>query len=52
MADFYNKNQWVKFLLASDRLRKLLAPFIELIKNPQFKFWSHQFVHCAPEIEK
>ena len=30
----------------------LLVTFIELIKNPQFKFWSHQFVHCAPEIEK
>lgn len=30
----------------------LLVTFIELIKNPQFKFWNHQFVHCAPEIEK
>ena len=30
----------------------LLVTFIELIKNQQFKFWSHQFVHCAPEIEK
>ncbi|XP_060561916.1 CCR4-NOT transcription complex subunit 1-like [Ruditapes philippinarum] len=30
----------------------LLITFIELIKNPQFKFWSHEFVHCAPEIEK
>ncbi|RNA24401.1 CCR4-NOT transcription complex subunit 1 isoform X6, partial [Brachionus plicatilis] len=30
----------------------LLVTFIELIKNPQFKFWDHQFVHCAPEIEK
>jgi hypothetical protein len=30
----------------------LLVTFIGLIKNPQFKFWSHQFVHCAPEIEK
>ena len=25
----------------------LLVTFIELIKNTQFKFWSHQFVHCA-----
>ena len=30
----------------------LLVTFIELIKNPQFKFWNHQFVRCAPEIEK
>lgn len=30
----------------------LLVTFIELIKNPQYKFWSHDFVHCAPEIEK
>ena len=29
----------------------LLITFIELIKNPQFKFWSHDFVRCAPEIE-
>ncbi|CAK8681219.1 CCR4-NOT transcription complex subunit 1-like isoform X2 [Clavelina lepadiformis] len=30
----------------------LLITFIELIKNPSFKFWSHEFVHCAPEISK
>jgi len=30
----------------------LLITFIELIKNPQFKFWNHDFVHCATEIEK
>lgn len=30
----------------------LLTTFIELIKNPAFKFWNHEFVHCAPEIEK
>lgn len=30
----------------------LLITFIELIKNPQFKFWTHEFVRCAPEIEK
>lgn len=30
----------------------LLITFIELIKNPHFKFWNHEFVHCAPEIEK
>lgn len=30
----------------------LLITFIELIKNPTFKFWSYEFVHCAPEIEK
>jgi CCR4-NOT transcription complex subunit 1 len=30
----------------------LLITFIELLKNPQFKFWNHEFVHCAPEIEK
>lgn len=30
----------------------LLITFIELIKNPTYKFWLHEFVHCAPEIEK
>ncbi|XP_065187096.1 CCR4-NOT transcription complex subunit 1-like isoform X2 [Sycon ciliatum] len=30
----------------------LLITFIELIKNPQYSFWNHQFVHCAPEIAK
>jgi len=30
----------------------LLITFIELIKNPFYKFWTHQFVRCAPEIEK
>ncbi|XP_033113474.1 CCR4-NOT transcription complex subunit 1-like isoform X3 [Anneissia japonica] len=30
----------------------LLITFIELIRNPSFKFWGHDFVHCAPEIEK
>nr|CAD7424776.1 unnamed protein product [Timema monikensis] len=30
----------------------LLITFIELIKNPTYKFWNHEFVHCAPEIEK
>lgn len=30
----------------------LLITFIELIKNPSYNFWKHEFVHCAPEIEK
>ena len=30
----------------------LLITFIELIKNPSYKFWEHEFVHCAPEIQK
>ncbi len=30
----------------------LLITFIELIKNHNYKFWNHDFVHCAPEIEK
>jgi len=30
----------------------LLITFIELIKNHNYKFWHHDFVHCAPEIEK
>ncbi|XP_072169675.1 CCR4-NOT transcription complex subunit 1-like [Diadema setosum] len=30
----------------------LLITFIELIRNHNFKFWSHEFVHCAPEIKK
>ena len=30
----------------------LLVTFIELIKNPNYNFWHHDFVRCAPEIEK
>eukprot|EP01025_Chloroclados_australasicus_P029643 TRINITY_DN2963_c0_g1_i13.p2 TRINITY_DN2963_c0_g1~~TRINITY_DN2963_c0_g1_i13.p2 ORF type:complete len:338 (-),score=32.24 TRINITY_DN2963_c0_g1_i13:662-1675(-) len=30
----------------------LLITFIELIKNPMYKFWSHEFTRCAPEIER
>jgi CCR4-NOT transcription complex subunit 1 len=30
----------------------LLITFIELIKNPTYSFWKHEFVHCAPEIQK
>lgn len=30
----------------------LLITFIQLIKNPQYHFWSHQFVRCAPEIQR
>ena len=30
----------------------LLITFIELIKNQTYNFWKHDFVHCAPEIEK
>ena len=30
----------------------LLITFIELIKNRNYNFWSHEFVQCAPEIQK
>ncbi|KAK4839920.1 hypothetical protein QYF36_025957 [Acer negundo] len=30
----------------------LLITFIELIKNPRYKFWNRGFTRCAPEIEK
>jgi hypothetical protein len=30
----------------------LLITFIELVRNEQYKFWSYEFVHCAPEIER
>ena len=30
----------------------LLITFIELIKNPQYDFWSHGFTKCAPDIER
>ena len=30
----------------------LLITFIELIKNRSYNFWSHEFVQCAPEIQK
>ena len=30
----------------------LLITFIELIRNPQYKFWEHtSFIKSAPEIE-
>jgi CCR4-NOT transcription complex subunit 1 len=30
----------------------LLITFIELVKNPRYKFWEKPFIHCAPEIKK
>lgn len=30
----------------------LLITFIELIKVPEYRFWSRPFTHCAPEIER
>ena len=30
----------------------LLITFIELIKNPRYNFWRHDFTRCAPEIER
>jgi CCR4-NOT transcription complex subunit 1 len=30
----------------------LLITFIELIRNPRYKFWDLSIIHCAPEIER
>eukprot|EP00127_Corallochytrium_limacisporum_P001927 Clim_evm82s88 gene=Clim_evmTU82s88 len=30
----------------------ILITFIELIKNPRYRFWEHSFVKIAPELEK
>ena len=30
----------------------LLVVFIELIQNDKYRFWQHDFVQCAPEIER
>lgn len=30
----------------------LLITFIELIKNPNYAFWDHEFTRCAPEIRQ
>jgi CCR4-NOT transcription complex subunit 1 len=30
----------------------LLITFIELIKNPRYSFWKHEFTRCSPEIKK
>uniref|UniRef100_A0A915DZA9 CCR4-Not complex component Not1 C-terminal domain-containing protein n=1 Tax=Ditylenchus dipsaci TaxID=166011 RepID=A0A915DZA9_9BILA len=30
----------------------LLITFIELIRNRRYDFWTHEFVRCAPEIER
>ena len=40
------------FVITQFCLAGLLITFIELIKNPRYKFWEHEFVHCAPEIQK
>ena len=31
---------------------RLLITFMNLTKNKTFKFCSHEFVHCAPDIQK
>lgn len=33
-------------------LQGLLITFIELIKNPRYNFWAHEFTRCAPDIER
>lgn len=30
----------------------LLVTFIYLMKDPKYNFWSYEFTHCAPDIEK
>jgi len=30
----------------------LLITFIDLIKNPTYRFWGHGFTKCAPDIER
>ncbi|CAJ0941330.1 unnamed protein product, partial [Mesorhabditis belari] len=30
----------------------LLITFIELIRNPIYRFWEHDFTKCTPEIER
>ena len=49
---FFNRVLLERLIVNRPHPWGLLVTFIELIKNPQFKFWTHQFVHCAPEIEK
>lgn len=54
---FYMQEQITRVLLERLIVNRphpwgLLITFIELIKNPIYKFWDHDFVHCAPEIEK
>lgn len=34
------------------RAQGLLVTFIELIKNPRYSFWKHEFTRCAPDIER
>jgi hypothetical protein len=36
----------------SEQAPPLVITFMDLIKNKTFKFWSHEFVHSAPEIQK
>ncbi|KAJ3375776.1 hypothetical protein GGF31_002980 [Allomyces arbusculus] len=30
----------------------LLVTFIELIRDPQYAFWTHGFTRCAPDLER
>ena len=46
------QEQITRVLLERPHPWGLLVTFIDLIKNPTFKFWNHDFVRCAPEIEK
>ncbi len=39
-------------MLASTRTQGLLITFIELIKNPRYNFWAHEFTRCTPDIER
>jgi CCR4-NOT transcription complex subunit 1 len=53
----YNQEQVTRVLLERLIVHRphpwgLLITFIELIKNPRYSFWSHEFTHCATEIER
>ncbi len=40
-----------RLIVNRPHLQGLLITFIELIKNPRYAFWSHDFTRCAPDIE-
>jgi hypothetical protein len=57
MVVFSGKRTWKKATSSENKRDFYMEDgspiiFMDLIKNKTFKFWSHEFVDCAPEIQK
>uniref|UniRef100_A0A915E723 CCR4-Not complex component Not1 C-terminal domain-containing protein n=1 Tax=Ditylenchus dipsaci TaxID=166011 RepID=A0A915E723_9BILA len=49
---FFNFCHIAFFLRANPHPWGLLVAFVELIRNEKYEFWKHEFVRCAPEIQR